>query len=172
MNSFMFFWVLFVAYLIGSVPFGLFAVRLRTGKDIRKIGSGRTGTTNAIRAAGYPIGVLTLILDILKGASAVWLAREIVPGNLWLEVIAPLVAILGHNYSIFLTECDENGRLRLHGGAGGATALGGALGLYPDSILVLVPVSILVYFGVGYASVTTMGVPLIAAVIFGIRAWM
>lgn len=172
MNNFMFFWVLFVAYLIGSVPFGLLAVRLRTGKDIRKIGSGRTGTTNALRAAGPTIAIITLLLDILKGASAVWLAREIVPGNLWLEVIAPLVAILGHNYSIFLIGYDENGRLRLRGGAGGATALGGALGLYPASILVLVPVSILVYFGIGYASVTTMGVPLIAAVIFGIRAWM
>jgi len=172
MNNFMFYLVLFVAYLIGSVPFGLLAVMLRTGKDIRKIGSGRTGTTNALRAAGPTIAIITLLLDVLKGASAVWLAREIVPGNLWLEVIAPLVAILGHNYSIFLAERDEDGRLHIRGGAGGATALGGALGLYPASILILVPISVLVYFGVGYASVTTMGVPLIAAVIFGIRAWM
>lgn len=164
--------VLILSYLMGSIPFGLLVVRLRTGKDIRQIGSGRTGTTNALRAAGSTIAIITLLLDILKGASAVWLARWLIPDNVWLEMLAPVAAILGHNYSVFLTERDEDGRLRLRGGAGGATALGGALGLYPASILILVPISVLVYFGAGYASVTTMGVPLIAAVIFCIRAWM
>jgi glycerol-3-phosphate acyltransferase PlsY len=164
--------VLILSYLIGSIPFGLVAVKLRTGKDIRKIGSGRTGTTNALRAAGSTIAIVTLLLDVLKGASAVWLARWLMPDNAWLEMLAPVAAILGHNYSMFLAERNEDGRLRLRGGAGGAPALGGALGLYPASILILVPISIIVYFGAGYASVTTMGVPLIAAVIFGIRAWM
>ena len=164
--------ILLLAYFFGSIPFGLIAVKLRTGKDIREIGSGRTGTTNTLRAAGATAAILTLLFDILKGAGAVWLARWLMPDNAWMEVLAPVAAILGHNYSIFLAERNEDGRFRLRGGAGGAPALGGALGLYPASIFVLVPISLLVYFGVGYASVTTMGVPLIAIIIFGIRAWM
>ncbi len=164
--------LLIISYLLGSLPFGLIAVKLRTGKDIRKVGSGRTGTTNALRAAGSSIALITLVLDVLKGASAVWLARWLIPDNAWWQMLAPVATILGHNYSIFLAERDENRRLRLRGGAGGAPALGGAIGLYPVSIFILVPISLAIYFGVGYASVTTMGVPFIGAVIFGIRAWM
>lgn len=160
------------SYVLGSTPFGLLLVSLSTGKDVRQIGSGRTGTTNALRAAGPSIAVLTLLLDVLKGASTVWLAHWLLPGNAWVEMLAPVMAIMGHNYSIFLAERDESGRLRLRGGAGGAPALGGALGLWSGSILFLTPFIVLIYFGVGYASVTTMTVPLIAAVIFAVRAWM
>lgn len=163
--------IFLVSYVLGSIPFGLLLVRLSTGKDVRQIGSGRTGTTNALRAAGPSIAVLTLLLDVLKGAVAVWLARWLFPDNVWVEMLAPVMAIMGHNYSIFLAERDENGRLRLRGGAGGAPALGGALGLWPGSILFLTPFLVLIYFGVGYASVTTMTGPLIAAVIFAVRAW-
>ncbi|CAG1014138.1 glycerol-3-phosphate acyltransferase PlsY [Anaerolineales bacterium] len=159
------------SYILGAIPFGLLLVRWKTGQDVRLIGSGRTGTTNALRAAGPAIAILTLLLDVFKGASAVWLAHWLTPDNAWLEILAPLAAILGHNYSIFLTERDEDGRLRLRGGAGGAPALGGALGLWPTSFLILIPISILIYFGVGYASVTTMTVPLIAIILFAIRAW-
>jgi len=164
--------LLVISYLLGSLPFGLIAVKLRTGKDIRHVGSGRTGTTNALRAAGPFIAITTLVLDVLKGASAVWLARWLIPDTAWWQMLAPVATILGHNYSIFLVERDENRRLRLRGGAGGAPALGGAIGLYPVSIFILVPISLAIYFGVGYASVATMGVPFIGAVIFGIQAWM
>ncbi|HMZ06220.1 MAG TPA: glycerol-3-phosphate acyltransferase [Anaerolineales bacterium] len=160
------------SYVLGSIPFGLLLVRLSTGKDVRQIGSGRTGTTNTLRAAGPAIAILTLLLDVLKGASAVWLARWLFPDNTWVEILAPVMVILGHNYSIFLAERDENGRLRLRGGAGGAPALGGALGLWPGSVLVLLPFIVLIYFGVGYASVTTMTVPLIATLLFAVRAWL
>ena len=163
--------ILIMAYLLGSIPFGLLAVKLRTGKDIREVGSGRTGTTNALRAAGSTVAILTLLLDVLKGASTVWLARWLIPGNAWLEMLAPVAAIMGHNYSIFLAERNEDGHLRLRGGAGGAPALGGALGLWPTSVLILIPISALIYFGVGYASVTTMSVPLVAMILFVIRAW-
>ena len=60
-----------LSYLIGSIPFGLLTVKWRTGIDIRHTGSGRIGGANAMRTAGYPIGVLTLILDVLRGALAV-----------------------------------------------------------------------------------------------------
>ena len=172
MNILTYISVLILAYLIGSTPFGLLAVRLSTGKDIREIGSGRTGTTNAMRAAGYPIGVLTLILDIFKGASAVWLARWIAPGITLLEIIAPVLAIAGHNYSIFLIALDQDGKVRLCGGAGGAPALGGAFGLWPPVVLILLPFGLLIFFGVGYASLATMSVPLIAAIVFAIRVWL
>ena len=141
-----------LSYLLGSLPFGLLLARLTTGQDIRQIGSGRTGTTNTLRAAGYPIAIITFILDMAKSAAGVWLARWLAPGQIWIEVLAPIAVIVGHNYSIFLLEQDERGRLRLRGGAGGASALGGTIGLWPPSILILLPVGILIYFGVGYAS--------------------
>jgi len=161
-----------LSYRLGSIPFGLLLARLTTGQDIRTIGSGRTGTTNTLRAAGYPIAIITFILDMAKSAAGVWLARWLAPGQVWMEVLAPSAVIVGHNYSIFLLERDERGRLRLGGGAGGASALGGTIGLWPPSILILLPVGILIYFGVGYASVATMSIGLIAALIFAVRAWL
>jgi glycerol-3-phosphate acyltransferase PlsY len=169
--------VLILSYLIGAIPFGLIVVHLKTGKDIRLVESGRTGGTNAMRAAGYPAGIITGALDILKGACAVWLARWLVSGNAWLEIIAPILAILGHNYSIFLAEYDEKSGFRLRGGAGGAPAIGGVAGLWLPSILILVPTLLFILFGIGYASVATMSVGLIATGIFlyryliGISPW-
>ena len=93
-----------LGYIIGSIPFGLLIVKLKTGKDIREVESGRTGGTNAVRAAGFGAGLLTAILDIFKGASAVWIAQWVSPGNHLLHVLAPVAAILGHNYSIFLVQ--------------------------------------------------------------------
>jgi len=162
--------VLGLSYLIGSIPFGLLIVRLKTGKDIRTIESGRTGGTNAMRAAGFLAGAGTAVLDMLKGAVCVWIVRVLLPGAVWVEAFAPVMSILGHNYSIFLISRDEKGQLRLRGGAGGATATGGAFGLWAPSILFIVPIAIGILFGVGYASVATMSVGITAIIIFAIRA--
>ncbi|MCL4270504.1 MAG: glycerol-3-phosphate acyltransferase [Anaerolineales bacterium] len=159
-----------LAYVIGSIPFGLVIVKLKTGKDLREVESGRTGGTNALRAAGFWAGIGTALLDILKGAVAVWLARWISPQQDWLHVIAPLAAILGHNYSIFLAERDANGKFRLRGGAGGAPSVGGAWGLYPSSLLIILPLGVLVFFTIGIASVTTMAVALFAIIVFAVYA--
>lgn len=161
--------IILLAYLFGSIPFGLLIVKLTTGKDIRQVASGRTGGTNAGRAAGFLAGLATAALDVLKGASAVWVAQAVSPTNHWLHVLAPIAAILGHNYSIFLAERDERGRVRLRGGAGGAPTVGGSLGLWWPSLFIIIPVGALVFFGIGYASVTTMSVALIATVIFTVR---
>ena len=67
--------VLVLAYLLGSIPFGYLIVRLKAGVDIRETGSGGTGATNVSRRAGKLAGVLTLALDALKGAGAIWLAQ-------------------------------------------------------------------------------------------------
>lgn len=161
-----------VSYLLGSIPFGVLIVRFSSGKDIRQVESGRTGGTNAMRAAGFWAGLSTAILDLLKATAAVYLARWLAPGNIWLEVLCPVAAVLGHNYSLFLLERNSQGKLHFRGGAGGAPTVGGALGLWAPSVLIIVPLAGLVLFGVGYASVTTMSAALIAILIFAYRAYI
>lgn len=156
-----------LAYVIGSVPVGLLIVKIATGKDIRDIESGRTGGTNAMRAAGFWAGFATAMLDIVKGAAGVWVARWLTSDMPIIHMIAPLAAILGHNHSIFLPERDENGRIiRLRGGAGGAPSVGGAMGLYLPSILIVLPLGMLTFFTIGIASVTTMAVALYSTLAF------
>ncbi|MBL8077285.1 MAG: glycerol-3-phosphate acyltransferase [Anaerolineales bacterium] len=160
-----------LSYVIGSIPFGLLIVKLKTGKDIREIESGRTGGTNAMRAAGLGAGIATALLDILKGAVGMWIALKISPEAYGVHVLTGLAAILGHNYSIFLSERDESGKfLRLRGGAGGAPSVGGAIGIWPGSLLIILPLGILTFFSIGIASVTTMAVAFFAIVVFAIRA--
>ena len=167
--------VFVIAYLIGSIPFGWVIVKLVTGRDIRGIESGRTGGTNAWRAAGVLAGIFTGVLDVLKGATTVWIARWLIPASTpffhWIEVAVPLVAILGHNYSIYLLErSEENGKVRFRGGAGGAACMGGAMGLWTPAIWFILPLGLLIYLFVGYASVTTMSVAFFAALIFLVKA--
>lgn len=170
--------VLALAYLIGSIPFGLLVVRLRTGKDIRQVESGRTGGTNAMRAAGFWAGLTTAFLDIMKGALTVWLAQVALPGSPWVGVkqwvviLAPLLAVLGHNYSLFLLERKPEGGWRFRGGAGGAPTVGGAVGLWAPSLFIIIPIAALVFFLIGYASITTLSAALIATVVFAVRASM
>ncbi len=161
--------ILIAAYLIGSIPFGLIIVKLISGKDIRRVASGRTGGTNAMRAAGVLAGVFTALLDILKAAAAVWLSKAF-SSSIWMHVFAPISTIIGHNWSIFLAERTPQGCFRLRGGAGGAAAGGGAFGLWAPAGLILIPVCGLIWFGVGYASITTLSVGLLSTLIFGIRA--
>jgi len=165
--------VLLLSYIIGSIPFGWLIVKMKTGRDIRVIESGRTGGTNAMRAAGFWAGLLTAIMDILKGATAVWIAQAVVPEGHLFHVLAPIAAIIGHNYSIFMPERNEKGRIiRLRGGAGGAPSVGGTFGLWGPSIFLIFPLGALVFFTVGIASITTMSVAFFAIIIFSIRAWL
>ncbi len=164
--------VFLLSYLVGSIPMGLITVKLATGEDIRNIQSGRTGGTNAMRAAGFWIGLLTSFLDLTKGILAVWFAQTLTPGAIWVEILAPTLNIVGHNYSIYLIRRDENGRLLWRGGAGGAPAVGGAVGYWPPLIFFLVPLGALILFGIGFASVATFSLPVIAALVFAIRAYL
>jgi len=162
--------VVILGYIIGSIPFGLLIVKFKTGKDIRDVESGRTGGTNAVRAAGFWAGLLTAILDILKGAGAVWIAQAITTNHA-IHIFAPVGAILGHNYSVFLISRDNDGKMRFHGGAGGAPALGGAVGLWAPMFPIAFGAALFVWFTVGIASVTTMGIGLIIIIAFSIRAY-
>lgn len=164
--------VVILGYIIGSIPFGLLIVKLKTGKDIRDVESGRTGGTNAVRAAGFWAGLLTAILDVLKGAGAVWIAQALSPDNHLIHILAPLGAILGHNYSVFLISRDNDGKMRFHGGAGGAPALGGAMGIWLPMGPIVFGVALLIWFTVGIASITTMAIGLIITITFAIRTYL
>ena len=163
--------ILVFSYILGSIPFGLLIVRISTGKDIRQVESGRTGGTNAMRAAGTWAGLFTTILDFIKSAAATWLAKAILPEMDWVHVLAPILVIVGHNYSIFLPERTPQGGWRLRGGAGGASSAGGSFGLWAPSIFIVVPIAFMVFYFIGYASLATLSTAIVAAILFAYLAW-
>lgn len=158
-----------LGYVLGSIPFGLIIVRLRRGRDVRQWYSGRTGGTNVMRVAGFWSGLATAILDIGKATLAVYIARWLTGGSIWAEVMAGILAVVGHIHSVFLIRKDE-GKLAFAGGAGGSAAFGGAIGFWPPIILIIFPLELLIFFGIGYASITTLSIPILAGIIFAIRA--
>jgi acyl phosphate:glycerol-3-phosphate acyltransferase len=122
-----------VAYLIGSVPFGYLIVRGKQGSDIRQTGSGGTGATNVSRSAGKLAGVATLVLDAVKGAAAVLVAKLIVSiegqavANAdWWVTLAAIAVIVGHIFPVWLA---------FRGGKGVATAIGVFLVVAPGAVL-------------------------------------
>ncbi len=157
------------SYLLGSVPLGFLIVKIMTGKDVRKMHSGRTGGTNVMRTAGFGAGLATAIGDVLKGAGAVWMAKAFTPDVALLHAAAGICVILGHNYSIFLLERIE-GKLTLRGGAGGAPSVGAAMGLWFPSVFIIVPIGLFFLFGVRIASLATMSVGLLEFGVFAVRA--
>jgi len=161
--------ILLVAYVLGSIPFGYILVKAFTGKDVRNVESGRTGGTNTMRAAGFTLGFITSLLDMLKSAAAVWISRYLIPDGYWLEIFAGFFAVIGHNFSIFLLEKDQRGKIKLGGGAGGTPAIGAIIGLWWPSFFILVPAGYLIVMVVGYASLATMSLPLIGSFILLIR---
>jgi glycerol-3-phosphate acyltransferase PlsY len=111
-----------VAYLLGSIPFGIVLARLFGGADVRKAGSGNIGATNVARVVGPLAGILTLVFDTAKGWAAVWLAGRVTGESaLWMTVAA-FVVLLGHCFPVWL---------KFKGGKGVATALGVFLALCP-----------------------------------------
>ena len=104
-----------VAYLLGSIPFGLLIVKAQGGPDIRAIGSGNIGAANVTRHAGKFAGILTLLFDAGKGYLAVWLATHFSRGNIRWIMVAAVCAVVGHMFPIWLN---------FKGGKGVATGLG------------------------------------------------
>ena len=95
--------VLAAAYLLGAIPFGYILVWLSHGQDVRAVGSGSTGATNVLRAGGKWVGILTLLLDIGKGALAVGLARWVLgPDAVAAFPAAATLAVVGHVFPVFL----------------------------------------------------------------------
>lgn len=99
-------------YLLGSVPFGLLLTRMFGAGDLRQIGSGNIGATNVLRTGRKGLAIATLLLDLLKGAAAVWLAYSVSPTD---APLAGAAAVLGHLYPVWL---------QFKGGKGVATLMG------------------------------------------------
>jgi glycerol-3-phosphate acyltransferase PlsY len=94
--------VLVVAYLVGGIPFGYLLVRWKTGEDVRSKGSGNIGATNVLRTTGRGIALATLLLDIVKGFFAVWLAHKLTDASpVWMS-LAAVAVMAGHAYPVFL----------------------------------------------------------------------
>jgi acyl phosphate:glycerol-3-phosphate acyltransferase len=138
--------VLIVAYLLGSIPFGYLIVRARTGADVRASGSGATGATNVSRRAGKLAGISTLVLDAVKGALAVVLARWLLTDNFginWWVAFAAIIAVFGHCFPVWLG---------FRGGKGVATGVGVFLSLYPLAVACAAVIFILVVALTRYVS--------------------
>ena len=114
-----------IAYLLGSVPTAYLLVRVAVGEDIRTRGSGNVGGTNALRTAGWRIGIAVTLIDVVKGVLAVWLMRLYNPESGWVAA-AVLAAVLGHCYPVWL---------KFRGGKGVATGFGAFLVIAPLSAL-------------------------------------
>jgi acyl phosphate:glycerol-3-phosphate acyltransferase len=137
-------WLLpIIAYLLGSIPFGLLIVRIRGGRDIRMVGSGNIGAANVTRNAGVLAGVLTLLFDAGKGYLAIWIAERWTHGNGRWMIAAALAAVIGHVFSIWLG---------FRGGKGVATTLGVFLAICPWAVAGAVAFWILVVLFWRYSS--------------------
>jgi len=134
-----------VAYLLGSIPFGLILTKLFGRGDVRKEGSGNTGATNVARVAGPLAGILTLLLDGAKGAVAVLIAARYSSENATWMVIAGLAALVGHCFPAWL---------KFRGGKGVATAAGVYLMLCPAAFLGGLILFLLV---VGFSNYVSLG---------------
>ncbi len=155
-----------IGYLCGSIPFGYLYVRLFKGEDLRTIGSGRTGGTNSLRAAGLGVGVLTSFSDVLKGAAAVWLTTWLLGDALgpallpWAQATAGVLSVVGHNWSVFL---------KFGGGAGTGPNVGWSSAIW----LWVIPIAFLVMGGmlyfVGMASVASLSMAAVTIIIFAYR---
>ncbi len=146
---------LLIGYLLGAVPVGFIACRV-WGVDIRTIGSGRTGATNAWRAAGLKAALPTALGDALKGVAAValvrWLLAQLAPAapadlNILAAAAAGGAAVLGHNWSVFLG---------FKGGAGGITCALTCLALNPIVGLIVVVVGAAMMWWARIAAIATL----------------
>jgi glycerol-3-phosphate acyltransferase PlsY len=142
-----------LAYLLGSIPFGLVLSALFSNQDIHRKGSGNIGATNVLRVAGAKLGLLTLFLDMFKGAFPVFMAVHLmeIPESLWEQAYLSLVAIsafLGHLYPLYLG-------LR-GGGKGVATAWGCFLIISPASALVTLLVFVMMACVSNRASIASL----------------
>jgi acyl phosphate:glycerol-3-phosphate acyltransferase len=157
------------AYLLGSIPFG-FLVAKAKGVDIRSVGSGNIGATNAMRVLGKPAGIFVLLMDALKGYAAVKIFSMFMmkappyDDASWhsyycISVIAGVGAVLGHNYTCWL---------KFKGGKGIATSAGVYLALAPWALLAALVIFILAVLITKYVSVGSIA----AAIALAVTVWI
>lgn len=151
--------VLVAAYLLGGVPFGYLLVRLKTGKDVRAMGSGNIGATNVLRTTGRAFGVLTLLLDIAKGWAAVWLMGRFASADPAWMAAAGVAVVLGHAFPIFL---------KFQGGKAVASFVGVAAALAPLALLATVVVFVLTVARTRFISLGSI----LGAALFPLAVWL
>jgi glycerol-3-phosphate acyltransferase PlsY len=134
------------AYLVGSIPFAFIFVRYVTGRDVRKEGSGNVGATNALRSAGWKVGVSVTVLDTAKGSLAVWAMMVFNPESAWLAA-AMLAVVAGHCFPPWLL---------FRGGKGVATGFGAFLVIAPLSALAALGVWIVMLAAFRWVSLASM----------------
>ncbi|KQM96851.1 glycerol-3-phosphate 1-O-acyltransferase PlsY [Sphingomonas sp. Leaf25] len=110
-----------IGYVLGSIPWGILLTRIAGAGDLRSIGSGNIGATNVLRTGRKGLAAATLLLDLLKGAAAVWIVAALFPGE---QLVAGAAAFIGHCYPLWL---------RFRGGKGVATMMGVVVALHPLS---------------------------------------
>lgn len=150
---------LVVAYLMGGIPFGYLLVRIKTGADVRSMGSGNIGATNVLRTSGRAIAVATLLLDIAKGFFAVWLAAKLTADSLGWTCLAALAVMAGHAYPIFL---------KFQGGKAVASFIGAFLYLAPIPLLASLVVFVIVVSATRHISLGSI----IAAASVPLAVWL
>lgn len=146
---FAFIWMALAAYLLGSIPVGYLLVRIVRRQDIRTVGSGNIGATNVLRSGGKALGAATFLLDVVKGAAAVLLARAIAGHVLPMiqqrdvEALAALFAVLGHMFPVWL---------KFRGGKGVATGFGVFIVAAPWAALAAITLFAIVFALTRYVS--------------------
>jgi glycerol-3-phosphate acyltransferase PlsY len=151
--------ILVCAYLVGGIPFGYLLVRMKTGRDVRALGSGNIGATNVLRTTSRTLGVITLLLDIAKGYLAVWAAGRLTGGSpVWMSAAA-LAVMAGHAFPVFL---------RFRGGKAVASFVGAFLCLTPLALVVAVGILLAVVAWKRYISLGSI----IAAAALPLAAWL
>ena len=135
-----------IAYLAGSIPVGAIVARLVGGPDLRSVGSGRTGGTNALRALGRKWAAVVVVGDLLKGALPVLLARY-VTGDPLIEVLCGIAAVAGAIWSVFAG---------FRSGRGVGTGVGTMLVIQPVAVLLSAPVFVVVILLTRYVSLGSL----------------
>ncbi len=149
--------MLLLAYLAGSIPFGVVVGKLFYHVDVREHGSGNVGTTNVFRVLGKKAGVTVLVCDMLKGyIPAVIAAHFLRETNPWLVIFIAAAPVVGHMYSVFL---------KGSGGKGVATGAGVVLALVPLAGGILIVVWVLLIFITRYVSLASLVAALLVPVL-------
>ena len=138
--------LMLVAYLSGSIPVGMLIARRVGGPDLRSIGSGRTGGTNALRALGRKWAAVVVLGDLLKGALPVLLAR-LVTGDPLIEVLCGGAAVAGAIWSVFVG---------FRSGRGVGTGVGTMLVIEPLAVFLATPVFVIAILLTRYVSVGSL----------------
>jgi len=145
-----------LAYITGSIPFGLLISKAK-GVDIRTMGSGNIGATNVLRCLGKPLGIACFVLDALKGYLPAALFPVLGIVNPTFGMLFGAASILGHNFPVFL---------KFKGGKGVATSAGVLLGVAPLAVAIGLLTWVVVFYTSGYVSLGSI-VAALAVVITG-----